>query len=91
MHGYAIMKTLREKYIAGLKLLGFTEIKCTHKFVVFNDGAGCNFYVGKTGSLRLGNNIATSCPASRLFKKALLNSLEAKSCIDADAQCSNRS
>ena len=69
------MKTLREKYIAGLTARGFKEVKRTSKWVVFEHHilpSGDFYYVGKSGSLRTGTTIATSIPVSQRYKDQLI-------------------
>lgn len=67
-----VNQTLREKYIAGLIKLGESEAKCTNKWIVYSRKAGGFFYLGKSGSLRFGNTVATSLPVSQKFKDMLI-------------------
>jgi hypothetical protein len=71
------MKTLRERYIAGLIAIGETKVKSTFKYEVYtrSAGAGGFYYVGRAGALRVGVSIAHSIPCSDEFKRALLDPL----------------
>lgn len=66
--------TMREKFLVALKARGATEVDNRHsKFVKLTRPSGEKFYfVGKSGSLRIGANVRTSVPASDDFKKRLL-------------------
>lgn len=70
------MKTLREKFIAALIKRGEKEVKRTSKYIVFTRQAGGHFYIGKSGSLRFGSNIASSIPVGQSFKDILLKLAE---------------
>lgn len=66
-------KTLREKYIDALVKLGEQQVKVTHKYVVYSCKHGGYYYVGKSGSLRIGQTVAGSIPASDTRKKMMLS------------------
>jgi hypothetical protein len=73
-------KTLQEKYAEALIMRGEKEVKRTFKYIVFSRSTGVHntskfYYLGKSGSLRFGNNIASSIPVSSNFKYKLLQSL----------------
>lgn len=70
--------TLREKYIAALTKMGEREVKRTFKYIVFTMTGGRYqyYYLGKNGSIRVGNTIACSFPASAAFKDRLVRELE---------------
>lgn len=65
-------KTLREKYIKALEAMGETQIKGLSRFIVFTRAAGGHYYIGRSGSLRIGQTVTTSIPASKVFKDKLL-------------------
>ena len=62
-------ETLREKFIGALTIEGY-QIVASHsrKYVVFKRTENTFFYIGKSGSLRFGANIATSIPVSDKHK-----------------------
>lgn len=69
------MKTLREKYIEALTKVGCVEIKRTSKWIVFNRNQSGFYYIGKSGSLRVGTSVAASIPVNSTFKSLLLQSI----------------
>lgn len=72
--------TLQNKFIAALRLEGYEFVNNprTSKFVVFKNPAnGMLFYIGKSGALRFGANIANSIPVSDKHKAFLLSRLKA--------------
>lgn len=66
-------KTLREKYIEALKLEGYKQIKETHKYIVFQRSGDSYWYIGRSGSLRVGRTIATSVPVNEKAKSFFLS------------------
>lgn len=66
--------TLQEQFITALVNFGEREIKRTFKKIVFSRKEGGHYYLGKSGSLRVGATIAGSIPVSAGFKQRLLNS-----------------
>lgn len=68
-------KTFQERYVEALLKMGYKEVKRTSKYIVFNRGENTYYYLGKSGSLRIGANISTSFPANAIFKYKLLNSV----------------
>ena len=68
-------KTLQEKYSDALKALGETEIKKLTGCIVFTRKEGGFYYVGKSGSLRVGTTRATSIPVSKKFKLGFLENV----------------
>lgn len=66
------MLTLRDKYVEGLKKLGEVECKRTAKWIVYSRKAGGHYYLGKSGSLRIGATVAGSIPAHSKFKCQLM-------------------
>lgn len=64
--------TLQEQFIAALVNLGEREVKRTHKRIVFSRKEGGHYYIGKSGSLRIGKTISSSMPVSAGFKQRLL-------------------
>ena len=75
------MKTLREKYIAGLLALGYHKIaSASSKFEVFaNNASSMFFFVGKAGSLRFSNakRVDSSVPVSARTKTMIISKGEA--------------
>lgn len=69
-------QTLQERYIAALIKRGEREVKRTSRYVVFTSGMHQFFYIGKSGSLRVGATIANSFPVSDKYKTKLLAELE---------------
>ncbi len=67
-------KTFQERFIAALTAEGYERIISvrTHKYVVFRRDAEYYYYLGKSGSLRIGRTVATSIPCRNSFKAALL-------------------
>lgn len=66
-------KTLREKYIEALTAEGYTKVPSrSGKYVMFKRTENTFFYIGKSGSLRFGANIATSISVSDKHKAFLL-------------------
>jgi hypothetical protein len=66
-------KTLRERFIAALTLEGYQQVESrSSKYIVFKRTEGSFWYVGKSGSLRVGATIAGSIPASEKAKQFLL-------------------
>lgn len=65
--------TLQEQYINALINLGEREVKRTHKKIVFSRKEGGHYYLGKSGSLRVGYTVAGSIPGSSKLKERLLN------------------
>ncbi len=75
-------KTLREKYIAGLLVLGYVQIDTlSSKFEVFAkpNSPVPFFFVGKSGSLRFSTlkRVDSSIPASDLTKAMVISKGEA--------------
>lgn len=68
-------KTLREKFIQALTKAGETEVKRTHKFIVFTRQTGGHYYIGASGSLRFGQTVTGSIPVNHTFKQLLLSSV----------------
>lgn len=71
-------KTLREKYIAGLLVLGYLKTaSASSKFEVFaKPGSAVPFFfVGKSGSLRFSSQrqVASSVPASDFTKARVIS------------------
>lgn len=77
------LSTLRDRFVLALTHMGEKEVKKTHKYLVFTKDKGVNnshYYIGKSGSLRIGPTVAGSLPVSSKFKIKLLeiaNALEA--------------
>ncbi len=69
--------TLKEQFITALVKRGETKVKETFKYVVFSRKEGGNYYIGRAGALRFGNNVAGSIPCSDKFKQLLIASLTA--------------
>lgn len=66
-------KTLREKYIEALKAKSYEEVNSrSSKYVVFRRDAEFYFYIGKSGSLRIGRTITGSVPVTKAYKNSLL-------------------
>jgi hypothetical protein len=67
-------KTLREKFTEALQRKGCLQVKAaSRKYLIFiRDGGNGYYYVGKSGSLRMGSTIAGSVPVSARFKAELL-------------------
>lgn len=65
-------QTLRDQFIAGLQKLGEVEVKRTHKRIVYSRKAGGYYYIGSSGSLRVGATSAGSIPVSSKFKAMLM-------------------
>jgi len=66
-------KTLQERFVAALQAKGLHEVKRTHKYIVFIRDQGLGYYyIGKSGSLRMGSTVAQSIPCSNRFKAELL-------------------
>ncbi len=65
-------KTLQERFIAALTAKGYKRVKETHRYIVFCKDAEFYYYVGRSGSLRVGRTVAHSIPAPKSFKAALL-------------------
>ena len=73
--GMEMAKTLRKRFIEALIAMGETQVfdaRSTGKHVKFTRAVGGFYYVGKSGSLRVGVNIANSIPVSAKFKNNLL-------------------
>ena len=73
-------KTLQERFIEALTNRGEKEVKRTFRYIVFTRSSGKHnlskyYYIGKGGSLRIGNTISASIPVSSKFKYDLLQSL----------------
>ena len=73
--------TLREKYTKGILALGGCEVKRTAKYIVFKtptfvSSAGALMYVGKSGAVRIGNNLQWSRPLSQRGKDKLISAGE---------------
>ncbi len=66
-------KTMKEKFIEGLKKLGEVQVKETHKYVVFSRKVGGHYYIGRSGSLRVGHTVQGSIPTSTTFKQLVLS------------------
>lgn len=67
------MKTMREKFITALEARGERQVASkSRKFVILTRAAGGHYYVGKSGSLRVGATVAGSIPSSDAFKAKLL-------------------
>lgn len=66
------MKTLREKFIEGLEKLGETEVKRTARKIVYTRKAGGFYYLGSSGSLRVGATSVGSISCSSKFKCQLM-------------------
>jgi hypothetical protein len=64
---------LQARYIAALIKLGAKPVKTTHRFKVYSRPTGGFYYVGKGGSLRIGNTIASSIPVNPHYRKMLLD------------------
>lgn len=76
-------KTLREKYIAGLLVLGYLKVaSASSKFEVFAkpDSAVPFFFVGKSSSLRFSTlkRVDSSVPASDRTKAMIISKGEAQ-------------
>lgn len=72
-------KTLKERFITALAARGETKVKDTFKYVVMTKGTtGLYYYIGVSGSLRVGRTVATSVPCSMEFKYKLLADTELK-------------
>lgn len=69
-------KTMQERFILALQKLGELEIKRTHKRIVYTRKAGGYYYIGKSGSLRIGQTSVSSVPVNESFKKILLESID---------------
>ena len=67
--------TLKEQFIAALVKRGEIKVKETFKYVVFSRQEGGQYYIGRSGALRFGSNIANSIPCSDKFKIHLQQSL----------------
>jgi len=65
-------KTLRERFIAGLQLRGETEVKRLTGCIVYTRKIGGFYFLGSSGSVRIGTNRTTSVPISDRFKGELL-------------------
>ncbi len=67
-------KTLRERYVEALMLKGCIEVNSrSRKYITFIRDAGLGYYfVGKSGSLRMGGTVTGSVPCSARFKAELL-------------------
>lgn len=69
-------QTFQERFIEGLLKRGETEVKRTARRIVYTrtvDGMKAGFYyLGKSGSLRIGHTIAGSIPVTSKFKCKLL-------------------
>lgn len=64
--------SLRDQFIAALTARGEHKVKDNFKSIVFSRAAGGFYYVGKSGSLRVGMTKARSVPVSDKFKSSLL-------------------
>ena len=71
--------TLRDTYIKALVKRGYSMVKETSKYKVFAhpDAPDKLYYIGKSGSIRVGANVAGSIPASTKFKMILQAEAEA--------------
>lgn len=67
-----IMKTLQERYIEALIARGEKEVKLTAKRIVYSRAKGGYYYLGKSGSLRVGSTSMGSIPVNSKFKAMLL-------------------
>lgn len=74
------MKTLRDQYIEALTKLGevLQDQKRSSKSIVFSRKEGGYYYLGKSGSLRVGKKKAESIPVSKKFKEQLLTNFWAE-------------
>lgn len=71
--------TLRETFIAALQKRGETIVKETFRYVVYTrhimrDGVReryGHYYIGRSGSLRVGNTVVSSIPANPKLKAML--------------------
>lgn len=73
------MKTMREKFQAALEARGSAVIPSrSRKFVVMTRATPTDgfYFIGKSGSLRIGQTIQGSIPASSKFKQLLLESVQ---------------
>ena len=69
-------QTLHDRYVAALQKGGAViEPSKTKKYTVLRRIDGRNYYVGRSGAVRLGTTVAGSVPISDNFKKKLLESL----------------
>lgn len=68
-------KTLKERYIEGLKRICEVLVKQTHKYDVYTctRHPGSFYYVGRSGALRVGPTVAGSMPASSTHKQLVLS------------------
>ncbi len=64
--------TLQEQFIEGLKKLGEVEIKRTARKIVYSRKAGGYYYLGRSGSLRVGSTVMGSIPVNSKFKAMLM-------------------
>jgi hypothetical protein len=72
-----MMQTLREKYYNALTMEGYQPVESkSSKYVVFKRTEGSYWYIGKSGSLRVGSTITTSVPVSGKCKQFLLDKVE---------------
>lgn len=70
-------KTLREKYIEALHKEGYKEApSLSSKYIRFHRTENSYWYVGKSGSLRVGRSIAESIPCSNKLKSFLLSRVD---------------
>lgn len=67
-----MVKTLREQFIKALLERGEKQVETTSKHVKFTRVYGGYYYIGKSGSLRSGNNKSTSIPVLTSFRNELL-------------------
>lgn len=65
-------KTLRERFIEALQARGETEVKRLTGCIVYTRQQGGFYFLGSSGSIRVGTNRTTSIPVSNRFKGELL-------------------
>jgi hypothetical protein len=74
-------KSLREQYVEALLKKGYQQIESrSGKYLMFKTADVNKFYyVGKSGSLRIGTTIKDSIPVSNHFKRFLLITMDQQS------------
>lgn len=65
--------TLREKYIAGFEVMGYTKQQTrSQRYAVYQKDGEKNYYIGDNGALRVGSSTTNSIPASDVFKELII-------------------
>lgn len=71
--------SMRERFIEALIKRGETEVKRMTKVFVYTahkiSRPGCFYYLGRSGSIRIGSTLKGSIPISEAHKQALLGSI----------------